>query len=110
MGRWLEADLLERGLKERAVFETIATASAHHDLLHDAVEVDADAAAEQHVHVLERNSSDMCAREARQRLEGGLDRTVPADASQVGVEIERAHRQSIESTACAAGCRCSDSA
>jgi hypothetical protein len=86
-----EANLFERRLKQRAVLKTVAAASSNDHLLHDAVEVDAYAAAEQHVHVLEGNARDVRACQAGQRLECGLQRTPPPDPGEVGVEIERAH-------------------
>src|SRR6185436_11574755 len=81
----------ERRLKQRAMLETVAAAAGDHHLGHDAVEIDADAAAEQDVHVLEGNARDVRARQPGQCVEGGLERTLPPDASQVGVEIERTH-------------------
>src|SRR5262245_338165 len=91
MRRRAKAHALDRSVKQRAVLEAIAAAAIDDDLADDAVEVDADAAPEQHIYVLERDSCDVRARHTGQRLQGGLTRTRPADARQVGVEIERAH-------------------
>jgi len=89
---------LEGGLQQRAVLETVPTTTLDHDLAGDAVEVDADAAAKQHIHVLERNARHVRTRQPGQRVECRLERSLPGDASEISVEVERTHRQSIEST------------
>ena len=104
MRRDAEADSLERRSKQRAVLEAVAAAAIDDHLSDDAVEVDADAAAEQHVHVLEGNTGDVCPRQTGERLERGLDRPTcvtwarPTDAREIRVESEGVHRKSIEST------------
>ena len=69
-----KAQPLERRLKQRAVLEAVAAAAIDDHLSGNAVEVDADAAAEQHVHVLERNARDVRAGQTGERLERRLDR------------------------------------
>ena len=93
-----KAETVERREQERAVLEAIAAAAIDDHLSGNAVEVDADAAAEQHVDVLERNARDVRADQAGERLERRLDRPVESDAREIGVETEGVHRQSIEST------------
>ena len=61
-----KAQALDRRVKQRAVLEAVAAAAIDDQLSGDAVEVDADAAAEQHVHVLERECS-RCARASDRR-------------------------------------------
>ena len=70
----MEAQPLDRRLKQRAVLEAVAAAAIDDHLSDDAVEIDADAAAEQDVHVLERDARDVRAGQTGQRLERRLDR------------------------------------
>ena len=87
----VKAKPFERRLKQRAVLEAVAATARDHHLRDDAVEVDADAAAEQHVHVLERNARDVGAGQAGQASRAWARREPrPADAREIRVEIERA--------------------
>jgi hypothetical protein len=98
-----EAELLEDSVKQHAVLEAVAAATGHHELRCDAVEVDADAAAEQHIDVFERNARDVRTGQAGQRLERRLERTLPSDAGEVGGEIKGARVRRCEGAGSAWG-------
>ncbi len=92
MQRRRKAGILEHGAKQRRVLVAIAAAFCDDELGVDAVEVDADASAEEDVEVFEGDTRHVRAHQRRQRRKRRLKRAAPADAIEIADDVEGAVR------------------
>ena len=82
-----EADRLEHAEEQGVLLEAIAAATVGHQLGEDTVALEADAAPERDVEILEGNSEPVRALQPDERGQVGLDRAFEADPSQIGDQL-----------------------
>ena len=85
--RDVEPDRLEHEQQQAVLLEAVAAAARLHELSLERRRRQLDGAAGQDVEVLERNRLDVRLHDAVQRRKRRLDRTVVADAGEIGGEI-----------------------
>lgn len=85
----MEANLLQRGLEQCCVFETIPAAPRMNQLFLDRGKIEPDGPAEQHVEIFERDGGLMRLMQVGEARGVDPKRPVMGDAGQIGVEIAR---------------------
>src|SRR6185312_1521268 len=83
-----EAELAERGAEQGRLLEAVAAAALVHELRLQALDVEPDRTAEQHVYVLERDVAHVRVEDAGERVVGRARAPAPLDALEIGIEIE----------------------
>jgi len=85
----IEADRGQRAQEELVVLEAIAAPPLVDELVEDMIGIEADAASQPHIEILERNGEPMRALHHRQPVDIGRRRQSEPKTREIGVEVER---------------------